>query len=58
MLITDALLAAGANPNLSSSDTKKTALHYAAFWEDLFIIRSLLDHKAKIDSTVSPFFRL
>ncbi|KAF2367448.1 Ankyrin repeat-containing domain [Trinorchestia longiramus] len=49
LLIVDALLEAGADPNLSSTDSKKTALHYAAFWDDLFIIKSLLDRKAKID---------
>ncbi|KAA0203326.1 hypothetical protein HAZT_HAZT007796 [Hyalella azteca] len=49
LLIVDALLEAGANPDLCSTDSQKTALHYAAFWEDLFITKSLLDKKAKIN---------
>ncbi|KAB7496927.1 Kinase D-interacting substrate, partial [Armadillidium nasatum] len=46
LLIVDALLEAGANPNLCSEATQKTPLHYACSISNLFILKALLDKGA------------
>ncbi|XP_066980457.1 uncharacterized protein [Macrobrachium rosenbergii] len=49
MLVAEALLDAGADPNLVDEAHGKTPLHYASAWGHLFIVKALLDKGASVN---------
>ncbi|XP_068219711.1 uncharacterized protein [Palaemon carinicauda] len=49
LLVVEALLDAGADPNLPDDNQGKTPLHYASAWGHLFIVKALLDKGASVN---------
>ncbi|KAK7023666.1 hypothetical protein SK128_011375, partial [Halocaridina rubra] len=49
VLIADALLEGGADPNLTDETQGKTPLHYASAWGHLFVVKALLDKGASVN---------